>query len=277
MILMSSVLLAFVQADYDAHVAKLEERIASVAPEQIFHVVVQEPFIVIGDESEAAVRGHARGIVKWAIDRLKGAYFSKDPNKILEVWLFKDAKSYERHAKLFFGDDPGTPFGYYAPHHGALIMNIETGGGTLVHEIVHPFIESNFPECPPWFNEGLGSLYEQSSSRDDQIVGLTNWRLAGLQGAIRADSVPTFKTLMGSTQTEFYNKDAGTKYAQSRYLLYYLQEKGLLHDYYEKFTGNLKDDPSGHATLFEVLGRQDVDVFQAEWEEYVLGLRFPNR
>ena len=24
-------------------------------------------------------------------------------------------------------------------------MNISTGGGTLVHEIVHPFIEANFP------------------------------------------------------------------------------------------------------------------------------------
>ena len=35
-------------------------------------------------------------------------------------------------------------------------MNISTGGGTLVHEIVHPFIEANFPACPPWLNEGLG-------------------------------------------------------------------------------------------------------------------------
>ena len=44
-------------------------------------------------------------------------------------------------------------------------MNIATGGGTLVHEIVHPFVEANFPGCPTWFNEGLGSLYEQSAER----------------------------------------------------------------------------------------------------------------
>ena len=25
-----------------------------------------------------------------------------------------------------------------------------TGGGTLVHEIVHPFLRANFPECPAW-------------------------------------------------------------------------------------------------------------------------------
>jgi len=28
----------------------------------------------------------------------------------------------------------------------------------LVHEIVHPFMRANFPECPAWFNEGLASL-----------------------------------------------------------------------------------------------------------------------
>ena len=47
--------------------------------------------------------------------------------------------------------------------HGGVIgqiMNIATGGGTLVHEIVHPYVEANFPGCPAWFNEGLGSLYE---------------------------------------------------------------------------------------------------------------------
>ena len=52
----------------------------------------------------------------------------------------------------------------------ALVMNIATGGGTLVHEIVHPFMEANFPACPSWFNEGLGSLYEQSGARDGRIV-----------------------------------------------------------------------------------------------------------
>jgi len=47
-----------------------------------------------------------------------------------------------------------------------------------VHEIVHPFMAANFPDCPAWFNEGLASLYEQSSERDGKIIGLTNWRLA---------------------------------------------------------------------------------------------------
>ena len=140
LLLMGSVLLGFTQADYDAHITQIEKRIASQAPNQSFHIVVQKPFIVIGDESAAMVRRRARGTVKWASDRLKSAYFKKDPQQILEVWLFKDEKSYMRNAKAFFGDTPDTPYGYYSPHHGALVINIGTCGGTLVHEIVHPIM-----------------------------------------------------------------------------------------------------------------------------------------
>jgi len=57
----------------------------------------------------------------------------------------KDAASYEKNTLLLFKEKPSTPYGYYSSTHKALIMNIATGGGTLVHEIVHPFVEANFP------------------------------------------------------------------------------------------------------------------------------------
>ena len=141
--------------------------------------------MVIGDETQGAVRERAEGTVKWAVDRLKQDFFANDPKEILDIWLFKDAASYEKHARLLFGETPTTPYGYYSSTHKALIMNIETGGGTLVHEIVHPFMEANFPACPPWLNEGLGSLYEQCGDVDGHIHGFTNWRLPGLQRADR--------------------------------------------------------------------------------------------
>ena len=105
--------------------------------------------MVIGDEPADDVKEHSIRTVKWAVDKLKQEYFSKDPKEIIDIWLFKDAASYERNAKLLFGYKPDTPYGYYSKMHKALVMNISTGGGTLVHEIVHPFIEANFPNCPP--------------------------------------------------------------------------------------------------------------------------------
>ncbi|MBW2256623.1 MAG: C39 family peptidase [Deltaproteobacteria bacterium] len=217
-------------ADYAQHYMALRERV----PEG-FTAVLQRPFIVLGDEAPERVRARAEGTVKWAVDALKRDFFERDPAEIHDIWLFKDGPSYRHHAKALFGHEPSTPYGYASSSERVLVMNIATGGGTLVHEIVHPYLAANFPEVPAWFNEGLASLYEQSGSRDGHIVGYTNWRLAGLQRAIEAGSVPSFRFLTHTTTHEFYEEDPGTNYAQARYLLYYLQEKGLLVEYYRAF------------------------------------------
>jgi hypothetical protein len=256
-------------AAYAQHVLALRRRL----PEG-FTVVIERPFVVVGDEAPDKVRERAAGTVRWAVERLKSAYFARDPQRILDVFLFKDESSYRVHAKALFGDEPDTPFGYYSAENRALVMNIATGGGTLVHEIVHPFVEANFPDCPAWFNEGLGSLYEQSAERSGDIVGLTNWRLPGLQRAIRRDAVPSFQALTSTSEREFYDEDPGTNYAQARYLLYYLQERGLLRRYYHEFYARREEDPTGYATLRAVLGETDMDDFQERWQRYVLTLAF---
>jgi hypothetical protein len=255
---------------YKQHMMELKNKVPKG-----FTIVIEKPFVVIGDESPPIVRLRAEKTVKWAVKRLKHMYFKKDPNHIIDIWLFKDRASYMKYTWEIFGDRPDTPFGYSSSRHKALIMNIATGGGTLVHEIVHPFVAANFPECPSWFNEGLGSLYEQSTGRGEKIIGLTNWRLAGLQEAIKKNRVPSFKTLTSTTEYGFYQQDPGTNYAQARYLCYYLQEKGLLVEFYHKFRANCKKDPTGFETLKEVLGEKDMDAFKKKWERFVLQLRFP--
>jgi hypothetical protein len=241
-----------------------------------FYVVLQKPFVVVGDDQPAMVRRHARGTIEWAVSRLKQAYFSKNPDHVITIWLFKDKTSYQQNVFDIFRSRPHTPFGYYSPWKKALVMNIDTGGGTLVHEIVHPFIAANFADCPSWLNEGLGSLYEQCRDNNGHIWGSTNWRLRGLQEAIKDEDyeMPTFEELCSTTTREFYDRDPGTNYAQARYLLYYLQQHGLLRKYYHDFHRAAKDDPTGYETLKRVLEEEDMEEFQKKWIEYVLDLRF---
>lgn len=259
----------FSDADFAKHVEQLKKKL----PANDFTVIIQRPFVVIGDEAPATVKGHSEGTVKWTVDKLKQDYFTQDPKEILDIWLFRDAASYEKNALALFGEKPTTPYGYYSSAHRALVMNISTGGGTLVHEIVHPFIEANFPNCPPWFNEGLGSLYEQSGEVNGHIHGYTNWRLPGLQRAIKARKVPSFKTLTALDENRFYNDDKGTNYGQARYLCYYLQQKGLLIKFYREFYARRKQDPTGYQTLQKILRVSDMNAFKRTWEKYVLGLR----
>ena len=261
----------FTPADYAQHVMATKKQVPKG-----FSMVLAAPFVVIGNEPPALVKQRAESTVKWAVTHLKADYFAKDPDAILDIWLFKDPASYQKGAKEIFGDTPTTPYGYYSSEHKALIMDISTGGGTLVHEIVHPFMRTNFPDCPDWLNEGMGSLYEQSQEKGGHINGATNWRLAGLQRAIAGKGLPTFKALCSTTNSEFYNKDdKGTNYAQARYLCYYLQEKGLLVKFYHEFVANSKADPTGYKTLQQVLGETDMAAFQKRWEAYVMKLTFP--
>jgi hypothetical protein len=260
----------FTNADYVLHIQKLRKKL----PSDEFHVVVQKPFVVVGDESLAQVRSRSVNTIKWAIDRLKKDFFSGDPDHIIDVWLFRDKTSYEENVLALFGSAPSTPYGYYSPRQRVLVMNISTGGGTLVHEIVHPFVAANFPACPAWLNEGLGSLYEQCMDHKGHIWGRTNWRLKGLQQAIVDKKVPPFSALCGTTTQQFYGEDPGTNYSQARYLCYYLQERGLLVRYYHQFRKSIADDPGGYKTLMSILEVTDMEKFQQEWEKYVMTLRF---
>jgi len=259
----------FTDADYAQHILSLKQ----ILPDG-FSVFVERPFVVVGDGRPEEVKSISEGTVRWTVAQLKSDYFRLDPREIITIWLFKDDASYRRNTKTVFNDEPTTPYGYYSAAHRALIMNIGTGAGTLVHEIVHPFVRANFPRCPAWFNEGLGSLYEQCGERDGHIVGYTNWRLPGLQRAIIAGSVPSFAELTATSTDEFYGADKGTNYSQARYLCYYLQEQGKLRRFYRDFVANQATDPTGYETLKRTLGEEDMTAFQARWEAYVASLRF---
>ena len=239
-----------------------------------FTVIVEPPFVVVGDEDPGTVRQRSSSTVAWAVDRLKRAYFEHDPTERITIWLFDGEDSYRHWAWKLFRDRPDTPFGYYTAEHAALVMNIATGGGTLVHEIVHPFIDANFPACPTWFDEGLASLYEQCGDVEGEIAGFTNWRLEGLQDALREGTVPTFATLTGTTREQFYDEDPGTNYAQARYLCYWLQEHGLLRRFYRAFVADAPRDPSGWATLQATVGYEDMTAFERDWREFTLALHF---
>lgn len=234
---------------------------------------VEDPFVVAGDDSAEVLAVRSR-VVRWAADRLEEGFFDSRPRRILDVFLFRSAPSYERGVRLLTGDDPGTPFGFYSSEQGGLFMNISTGGGTLVHEIVHPYVEADFEGAPPWLNEGLGSLFEQSGERDGHIVGYTNWRLRGLQDAIVKGRVPTFRALCSMSHRAFYDGDPEVTYGQARYLMYYLQETDRLRGFYKTARAAKKKDPTGYATLVATLGEPDMTAFQRRWSEYVLGLRF---
>lgn len=253
------------------HVRALKERIRG----ERFTIAVVPPFVVIGDVAPAELRGYADNTVRWTMDLLKKDFFESDPSELLDVWIFKDEVSYRRHAKALFGDEPDTPYGYFSARNRALVMNIGPGSGTLVHELVHPYMHTNYPGCPPWLNEGLASLFERPAERRGHLVGRVNWRLPALQAAIRGGWSPRLEHLLAMDEQAFYDDDTGVHYAAARYLAYSLQERGLLSRYVRDVIAT--KDRTGIATLKRALGTDDLAPFQKAWEAEVLQLRYERR
>lgn len=198
-------------------------------------------------------------------------FLKTKPAEPLKVYLFAGAESYEKFCRDVRGEEPGTPFGFYSSADRALIMNIDTGYGTLAHELVHPLAAADFPDIPAWFNEGFASLYEQSTSKDDGTIwGLVNWRLEGLQKNL--DDVD-LEAVMKTTTRQFYGSGSGFHYAQARYLCLWLQEEGKLPAFYAAFRDGYADDPTGISQFEKVTGKTP-SAIQPDWKQWVAGLEF---
>ncbi len=132
--------------------------------------VVVAPFVVIGNGPPSTVREQAAQTVAWARDLLVRDYFQRELGVIVGVWVFRDDDSYRSGVSAVFGSSwkPETPYGYYSPCERALVVNAAHGYGTLVHEMVHAYMDANFADAPVWFNEGLASLYEQPSCANEE-------------------------------------------------------------------------------------------------------------
>ena len=252
--------------------AKLEQVRLQLGPE--FRVRIVRPFVVAGNQSAEGFDGACRDTIGWAVDMLNKDFFSTPVRQIVTVYLFRDKESYQQYSWSLFGQKPTTPYGYYLPQHQVLVMNISTGTGTLVHEMVHPLLAADFPQAPSWFDEGLASLYEQCRQRDNKIVGLLNWRLPVFQDGLRAGHLVPLEKLLATTRYEFYEDPHGMHYAQARYLCYYLQEKNLFRSFYHEFRKSCSTDPTGRATLLRMTGKSSLTQLQSEWLEFLAPLRY---
>jgi hypothetical protein len=255
-------------ADLAARAAAVREQLGAS-----FTTLVERPFVVTGDETAAEVQRRSRSTVRWASDLLRKDYFARDPDKVFTIYLFKDALSYETNALRLFGDKPTSPYGYCSSRHRALVMNIATGGGTLVHEMVHAFMHSNVPDCPDWINEGLASLYEQCAERDGHIIGLVNWRLPVIQQAITAGTAPSWTQLTGLPDGEFYHGNGGANYAAARYTMLWLQENNLLTRFWKGWLANRAEDANGLKAMKTLFPDEELATVEQRWRNWVKDLK----
>lgn len=255
-----SFILTTVFAQTDKEVKEKLEKMKSELGDTYKYSTHEKYFCVATDCGDKDLK-RCLGTISNVRSSLLKFFVEKEPDKPLMVYLFKDEDSYNAYCKDVLGHEPTTPYGFFLPSSRKLVMNIGTGTGTLAHELVHPFLETDFPGVPAWFNEGFASLHEQSSfDENGECKGLVNWRLPGLQDALKKSKCPKLEDVMNDDADAFYQKNSGVKYALSRYFCFYLQEKGKLEDFYKEYRDGFKKDKSGKKALEKVMDQELEDV-----------------
>lgn len=230
-------------------------------------------FVIASNLDEIETEKILSNTIDRAVECFYNDYFSVKPNEATTIFLFKDDKTYRYWAKTLYDDDDLSRYGYYKPSERTMLMNINTGTGTLVHEMTHALVRYDFTDIPSWFNEGLGSLYERCSLNNKTILGYVNWRLPVLQDAIENKNYTSLSKLMKSNWDEFYGNRSDVNYSQARYLCMYLQEKGLLKKFYKHFRDTYSKDNTG-INQIEFITNKSIDVLDDDYVEWVKTLKY---
>jgi C-terminal processing protease CtpA/Prc len=128
---------------------------------------------------------------------------------------------------------------------------------------------------PIWLVEGLATLFETARHEPSQVTPLHSQRLAIIQQAIRArQSIPWAKLM--AMEHPVFMQHALVAYAQSRYMLFYMLEKGLLKKFYDAYTEKegYTDDKSALRTIEVLFGKPIAEV-ENDWKQWVLAQKVP--
>ncbi len=149
----------------------------------------------------------------------------------------------------------------------------------IMHEFTHALhfadMSARRQTHPIWLVEGLATLFETASRDGGNVVPAHSQRLGILQQAIRARRNIPWTQVMGMNHPQFM-QNAIIAYAQSRYMLFYMLEKGLLKKFYDAYTDkeSYADDKSALRTIEVVFGKPIAEV-ERDWRQWVLAQKVP--
>ncbi len=258
------------EADRARRIAMAKEELGARASTS----VVADVFVLIGppggaryDASVALVRSSMAGFLN--------GRFGKKPSQAISVFLFPDAAGYESFCTRKYAAPCIAHYGFYQPGDRYMVMNIGLGLGTLTHELVHPLVEADFPEAPTWLNEGIASVFEQPViPRPGEIHGAKNWRHPRLKRALSSPSEKEKARLdrfFGMRDETFRGVDEDLHYAAARYVCQWLDERGKLWAFYQRWRDTVGADPTGEHAFQEVVGMSPAEA-HAPWSKWALAL-----
>lgn len=225
------------------------------------------------------------------LDFLQRTYQIELPDRYIAIYLVPGPADLGKLARSLHGLDmgPHSPtIGYtFRDDQSAVAVVSGMGIGTLFHELYHLTVHRGFGDIPQWLDEGIASLYEVSAFYGDALLGEPNWRgkvidlfappqRRSVRQIISSDWFP-FDVQELTRDTDGVGRATmalSLQMAVNRYLMLYLQERGLLPTVYSAFRdrdpGNVLDDPAlDTVARFEGVVGQPIDAFSRDFERWL--------
>ncbi|MBN2712803.1 MAG: hypothetical protein JXR97_10295 [Planctomycetes bacterium] len=233
-----------------------------------YYLARRGQFLIASNLDNGDFSAMVDGVLACCRECLSKDYFDTTPKEIITIYVFRDEKSYNGELKRIFDMNPISPYGHYGHSKRYIVVNYDTGPGTLVHELTHSLMAPDFPEAPIWISEGIASLYEQCKVENESLKGEQNWRLPELKKALESNNAAALKNLFSFSPRDFRAKRESLHYAQSRYFCMYLESLGKLREVYRDFRDNCAQDPSG-ISFIEKACEKKLPEIEAEWHNWL--------
>ena len=197
------------------------------------------------------------------LDYFSNEYFNVHLNNRLKIYLVKDKNSYKKYVEETYNNY--TPYGFYlGPLANTIVINAESGLGTIMHELVHHFIATNFLTHPaPWIDEGIATFFEKFIGHIDNKGTLnisfgyfSNWRFPKTKENLEKLNLKDL----------FISNDPDQCAARS--FMLFLHKKGNFKDFVRQMSTQ-NSDPSGVKTLQNIYG-QSIDKIELDWKNWIM-------
>lgn len=235
--------------------------LAPPRPASLPYTVTTQHFVIHTDLDAEARDFHAR-----LFEAFRAAYTARfhelPETATLPIYLFQGNEAFAAFGREL-GASANTSGFFAVLTNGApiLVVDLSTGLGTAMHELVHAFVHFGFPRQPPlWFHEGLAAYHEKFlGSLDDTRLDISfgyfsNWRF------------PLVKAQVDTLTLAGLDDPARDPTSAARDLMLFLDRRGLFVPLVRAMRTAI-DDESGMRTLAQVAG--DLETLEREWKDWI--------
>jgi len=219
-----------------------------------YQVVTEGRFVLASKSGHTTEQlGQVARRLQHFTDFLAAEYGLSLPDTFITVYMVPNSTELQALADRVHGLEASPLMLGYALQNDLSVVGVlrTTAAGTLLHETFHLAVRSTYGGIPQWLDEGLASLYEDSTVVGERYLGEPNWRgkvVRDLQGTLSGVGLRTviLAPWFPEQAQSYYDPAPGElvlsspderayALALARYFVMYLQEHGLLKNVFQAY------------------------------------------